>query len=67
MLYQENAALTKELVDVDRGFKKFMIRKVKGKALHEYINPTSIGVFKVDGLTIACGFTQTDLPARKKH
>ena len=62
VLKQELIAYEQAFAGVDAGFREFMMRSVKGKHLYNYVNMDTVGVFKIDGLSIACAGLHTELP-----
>ena len=60
--YAECQALTKALMQTDAGFTEFVNKSVKGKKLYEFVNPDSVGVFKIGNQSYACSTLLAPLP-----
>ena len=54
VLKQEVAAYEKQLDQVNAGYLEFMSKPVRGHKLYEYVNPHTVGTFKIDGQSFAC-------------
>ena len=62
IIKQECQVLVKALSQTDAGFTEFMNKSVKGKKLYEFVNPDSVGVFKIGGQSYACSTLLAPLP-----
>lgn len=67
ILRQETKAYARALSQVDAGFAEFMQKSSHGKKLYEYVNPHSVGIFKIQGVSIACANLNTPLPGLPKN
>ena len=66
--WAENKALLKALGETEAGYSSFMNRSVNGKKLYEFINPNTVGTFRIGDDSFACGKLNVPLPIlpRKK-
>lgn len=60
--YCECKALIAALEQSGAGYDEFMKKSVKGKRLYEYVNPNTVGTFRVGDASIACAQLKTPLP-----
>ena len=58
----ENREMLIAFNQMDAGFREFVQKPVGGHKLFEYINPNSVGVFKVKDHSFACAELNTPLP-----
>lgn len=67
-LYAECKALEKALGETEAGYSEFMNRTANGKKLYEFINPNTVGTFRIGDASYACGQLNVPLPIlpRKK-
>lgn len=66
ILSAENKALLEALYQTDAGFNAFMNKSTGGKKLYEYINPNTVGVFRIEDKNYACGQISTPLPVLRR-
>lgn len=61
-------ALEKALGETEAGYSEFMNRTANGKKLYEFINPNTVGTFRIGDASYACGQLNVPLPIlpRKK-
>lgn len=64
--FAENKALVVALEQTEAGYKEFLTKSTGGKKLHEYINPNTVGVFRIEDKNYACGQINTPLPVLRR-
>lgn len=68
ILHCECKALLVALNQTDAGFSEFAQKSIGGHKLYEYINPDTVGTFRIKDTSFACAQLSTPLPVlpRKK-
>jgi hypothetical protein len=60
--YYRCKALEKALGETEAGYAEFMNKTAQGKKLYEFINPNTVGTFRIGDASYACGQLNTPLP-----
>lgn len=64
VLKQEMIVYETALAAANGGFVELMTKKVHGKILADYLDPHSVGTFKIGEKSVACGMLSSPLPSR---